>query len=425
MEKTPLIIILGLETTRTTQDTFDILDKFRSAYGSAIIEYYEVDIRNLSVMEYKLDSANYPTGITCGFRLAQVVFDIGNINGLSYVVARFINDTINTIRHKEYERSNYNGSFFIGNHSINDIIDDYDYDPAEHVGIYSTYPIGGCWYAYRGGDLCSCFDKLYTNSYLFAYGNSPHAVLDWIDEFNTPQNLYAANKTYYTIHLSEKVTGTVIDNTPIVYNGTTIGKTIYIEENRAIIDLDCIPVPYDSFDYFVRDVESFDAQYGYDGILRIIPKLKASVVKDTSPVELDILPWQEVGGVALVLIVINDDIVNDGIELQTANTINTYSLNIFGWLHDIRPTFRMFVNSDTIFNKSLDNIEFDSIVIIDAESSIVIDRALSLCSKEVRTLFNYSSDSYNFKYDYINTNSYEDKTYIVTRKENKEDDKSE
>lgn len=394
------------------------------AYPKVRIEFKNVDITTYpsqvsyhkSIAIYEASDSDIPRD---GTILSKIVFRIGDTSKLNpFNVSGYIDSIIEeTNKMTEYNEAT-TLSILDPSVAVKPIV----YNPPL---ILSTKPIGGCWYAYRGGDLCSCFDKLYTNSCLFAYVNSPHGVLYWIDESNTPQNLYAANKTYYTIHLSEKVTGTVIDNTPIVYNGTTIGKTIYIEENRAIIDLDCIPVPYDSFDYFVRDVESFDAQYGYDGILRIIPKLKASVVKDTSPVELDILPGQEVGGVALVLIVINDDIVNDGIELQTANTINTYSLNIFGWLHDIRPTFRMFVNSDTIFNKSLDNIEFDSIVIIDAESSTVIDRALSLHSKEVRTLFNYSSDSYNFKYDYINTNSYEDKTYIVTRKENKEDDKSE
>lgn len=255
MEKTPLIIILGLETTRTTQDTFDILDKFRSAYGSAIIEYYEVDIRNLSVMECKLDSANYPTGITCGFRLAQVVFDIGNINGLSYVVARFINDTINTIRHKEYERSNYNGSFFIGNHSINDIIDDYDYDPAEHVGIYSTYPIGGCWYRI---DSVPGFDDYYSITKFTNVKNT----LSWIGELDSPKQLYCdGSTTYLAIQLSECPIGCnatekikVMYTTPEDGNRMWVGYVVDMEDRFAIIHITNIAEGYYSYSDFVKDI---------------------------------------------------------------------------------------------------------------------------------------------------------------------------
>lgn len=120
--------------------------------------------------------------------------------------------------------------------------------------------------------------------------------------------------------------------------------------------------------------------------------------------------------IALVLIVLKEDIA-DTISIHSISIMDQYKYNIFESLYNSKPVFRMFVNYDNIFDKKLESIDFDCILILEEwPDTRIIDRALVLRSKEVRVISNMLLDDYNIKYEYSNT-IYGHDTYLINKKE--------
>lgn len=255
MPKTPLILILGVginkeNQTNCNQYEINMLKKYAHIYSTSKIVYYKVDFSTLKP-RYTTSAIINPDTYHDKFRLIKVIFDIGSITGFNFIVAEFVNKIISTIRDKEFtfdSDSIYRNcsNFSIGDYPIDDIMDDYDL--YEHVRIYTTHPIAGCWYRFN--------DEAGLVEYIDCKFNNIENPLGWIAESDsTIKELYYDGATvYYGIRLSAYHIN-YPNKIKVMYNGICVGDVIDIDKQFAIIHINRFPdKDYAQYSQFIGDI---------------------------------------------------------------------------------------------------------------------------------------------------------------------------
>lgn len=119
-----------------------------------------------------------------------------------------------------------------------------------------------------------------------------------------------------------------------------------------------------------------------------------------------------------VLIVTNISLTDD-FSLHTADVIGHNQYAMFGTISDKEIVYRLFANEDTIFDKKIDDEEFDAILYVlekdEWPREHILERLFKLKTNNVLCNSAFSDNDYAYKYCYSDL-SHEWNTYQVTKK---------
>lgn len=112
------------------------------------------------------------------------------------------------------------------------------------------------------------------------------------------------------------------------------------------------------------------------------------------------------------ILIVTDISLTDDFSLHTADVIGNNNYAVFGSVDEI--AFRMFANSESVFDTCLNDVEFDAVIyVLEPDKwpkDYIMDRLFELNTGKVLCNGNWSMDDYKFTYIYSNE-SYESDMY--------------